>query len=263
MVKLTAKREKFVQLLFSGQSQTDAYIACYNVRSDISRQRIGVAACGLAKHPDIVARLEELKQAVQKEVVMEAADVVRHLIEIATADPNELTQYRRVNCRHCHGINHAYQWKHRGEFTQAMDKWSEAEEEFTRRNPQKRYKVPEPNDKGGYGFRSNAELNPECPACEGEGIDELHIADTRKLSPAARRLYAGAKRTKNGVEIMMRSQDNALKLLGDRYGLFKTVIDSNNTNVNANINAKIDYSKLSKETLKEILKAMRDASPGS
>ena len=29
---------------------------------------------------------------------------------MATADPNELMRYMRVNCRFCWGIDHNYQW---------------------------------------------------------------------------------------------------------------------------------------------------------
>lgn len=45
--------------------------------------------------------------------------VLNRLWEMATADPNELTRYTRVNCRFCWGIDHNYQWTV-GEFKRAI-----------------------------------------------------------------------------------------------------------------------------------------------
>lgn len=112
-----------------------------------------------------------------------------------------------------------------------MDDWEAAkeahEDRMLRATKKTPFKKPMPTDDGGYGYRATAELSPECPECEGEGIPDLFIADTRKLSPAARRLFAGVKQTKNGLEVMMHSQDGARRMLGENFGIFKTVVDNN------------------------------------
>ena len=44
--------------------------------------------------------------------------------------------------------------------------------------------------------------------------------DTRHLSEGARRLYAGIKVTKDGIEIKMRDQDAALVNIAKHLGMF-------------------------------------------
>lgn len=225
--KLTHKQEAFVQEVLRTGNQTEAYRRVYNVKPTTSDGRISVMACALAQNENVARRLNELKAAATEKAIMEAADVVRHLAEIAIADPNELTQYRRVNCRYCHGVDHKYQWKHRGEYAHAWDEWSEAKEAHESKKGSKPFKRKEPDEDGGYGFKANADPHPECPECLGEGIEEVFIADTRTLKGPARRLFAGVKQTRNGVEILTRSQDSAIKMLGDHFGIFKQVIDLN------------------------------------
>ena len=45
------------------------------------------------------------------------------------------------------------------------------------------------------------------------------LADVRKLSGPARRLYAGIKKTKDGVEVKFRDQDGALKNIATFLGM--------------------------------------------
>lgn len=61
--------------------------------------------------------------------------------------------------------------------------------------------------------------NPACKACEGRGCSHVVITDTRQLSGAARRLYAGAVQTRDGIKIQMRDQNEALKNLADYLGM--------------------------------------------
>ncbi|PHI29497.1 terminase small subunit [Budvicia aquatica] len=158
-----------------------------------------------------------IKYAIQAQLArieFDADCVVREWVSIATADPNELSQLRRVNCRHCWGTKHHYQWKDEAEF-------------FTAESLAVKDNVPPPSDRGGYGFTSNDDPNPDCPKCNGEGHQELFLPDTRDLSPSAQKLYAGAKQTKNGLEIQTRDQDGALKLLAQHLGMFNKS-DNNN-----------------------------------
>jgi phage terminase small subunit len=254
--KLTPREEKYCQEYLKTSNQSEAYRRAFDV-SKMKPQTVACRGVDLMKRPNVKARIATLQARVLERTEIDAADIVRQLVDIATADPNELTQYRRINCRYCSGKAHHYQWKNRGEFQKAIDDWSAAKELHETRqaratNPTV-FKLPVPSDEGGYGFRNSSDTNQNCPECEGEGVEELFVADTRKLTGPAKRLYAGAKVNKNGVEIMMRSQDAALKLLGDHFGLFKTLIDANVKSENFNINA--DSESLSREQLVEALKA--------
>jgi len=61
--------------------------------------------------------------------------------------------------------------------------------------------------------------NPSCSACKGVGVSYVKVSDTKKLKGAAKRLYAGAVQTKDGVKILMRDQDAALKNIADYLGM--------------------------------------------
>ena len=61
----------------------------------------------------------------------------------------------------------------------------------------------------------------KCPECGGDGVPFVWFADTRTLTGAARLLYAGVKRTRNGMEILTRNQDDALKNVAAYLGMNK------------------------------------------
>lgn len=129
--------------------------------------------------------------------------------DIATADVNELTEYRRLCCRHCWGFGFNYQWRDAVEYEDAVKKAMLAN------------KAP-PQDAGGYGYDDTLDPNPDCPRCNGSGIGRAHFHDTRDLTGAARRLFAGVKEGKFGVEVITRNQDDALKMVAQHLGMVKT-----------------------------------------
>lgn len=55
--------------------------------------------------------------------------------------------------------------------------------------------------------------------CGGAGDVIVRLKDTRTLSPAALRLFAGVKQTKNGIEIKFRDQDAALANIAGCLGM--------------------------------------------
>ncbi len=61
--------------------------------------------------------------------------------------------------------------------------------------------------------------NPMCALCSGRGQRFVNVADTSKLRGPARRLYAGAVQTKDGIKILMRDQDVARDNLAKYLGL--------------------------------------------
>lgn len=132
--------------------------------------------------------------------------LVKKWYEIATADNSELIAVHRTCCRHCHGYDHRYQWTS-AEYITAVD---------TAINE----KRDAPCGMGGFGYDPGAEPHPGCPECGGQGYEHVHVADSRKLSAKGKKLYAGVKKTKDGIQVLMRDQDAALANLAKACGLF-------------------------------------------
>lgn len=146
-------------------------------------------------------RMEEIATAAA--ITVEA--VLKVWWDIATANPNELMQLRNVNCRHCWGNDHLYQWtenEYRQVVDEAINKGQDA-----------------PDGMGGFGFLVNSEPNPACPECGGNGVELLHFEDTRKLTGKAKRLYAGVQKTKDGLKVLTRDQDAALLNISRYLGM--------------------------------------------
>lgn len=62
--------------------------------------------------------------------------------------------------------------------------------------------------------------NALCQSCGGEGEPYVYVNDTRQLKGSARLLYAGARKTREGVEVILRDQDAALVNIARAIGLF-------------------------------------------
>jgi phage terminase small subunit len=150
---------------------------------------------------EINRRLELMRSA----DILSGQDILRHWHDIATADPGEITQLRRCCCRYCWGKHFHYQWRDIAEYDRAAAKAASDG-------------LPPP-EYGGLGFTDNDDPNPECPRCGGEGHPEVFVADTRDITGPARRLIAGVKQTRSGIEVMTRDQDAALKNLAAFYHL--------------------------------------------
>lgn len=132
----------------------------------------------LLRNPKVRAYIEQHREKLATEVDFGREDVIRELVALVKADPNELTQMRHVSCDAC--------WPDQGATPPI---WQEP--------------------------------NPECLQCQGDGIPRPWFADTRKLSPAARRLFSGVKTSKEGIQILMRDQDGALDKLAKVFGAYE------------------------------------------
>jgi len=192
---------------------------------DQTDQSAGTTAWELLKKPDIQKRLSVLIGEVFNSIDLEAAQVVQKLWDVVSADPNDLVEMRRDCCRHCYGMNYEYQYTV-GEWDTIVDQYEirrELAEEEGRRPPRS------PAVKGGVGFNRQYPPVSMCPECNGEGVERVLFKDTRYLSPAARELYAGAKITKNGIEILTHNRDKNLEMLGRYLALFTDNLDHRST----------------------------------
>lgn len=199
---LTPKQQAFVDEYLVDMNATQAAI-----RAKYSAKTAGQIGEKLLKKAEIAAAIEEARKDRSARTQITQDMVLNRWWEIATADPNELIQHRRVCCRHCYGRDHAYQWKDEAEYERAC---ANAEQND----------LEPPSDEGGYGFDPTERPHPRCPKCFGEGHGDVFVTDTRDLSPSARALYAGVKVTKEGFEVKMQDQGKALENVARHLGMF-------------------------------------------
>ncbi|WP_368766728.1 terminase small subunit [Enterobacter hormaechei] len=157
-------------------------------------------ASRLLRNARVARYVHALRNARQKRYAVELDDLITQLTAIVNADPNALSQYRRVNCRYCWGEGHKYQWRDIEEQLQA-EKLAELD------------KRPPPDVSGGIGFVDNFDPNPDCPRCLGEGKGEAFFPDTRDIEGDERHLFQGVKVTMNGVQIVIADKDAARREL--------------------------------------------------
>lgn len=159
----------------------------------------------LLQKPSVKAAIDERLEDIATAAGITAEKVLRLRWQIATADPNDLMELRRINCRHCNGNDHHYQWTE-NEYLEAVNRAVEIGK-------------PAPDGLGGFGYDLNGPINQDCPECGGLGEEFMHVHDTRHLKGSARRLYAGVQRTKDGLKILTRDQDAALAAIEKYLGM--------------------------------------------
>ena len=208
---LTPKQVAFVQEYLIDLCATQAAI-----RAGYSAKTANVTGAKLLANAKVCAAVAAAQKARSERTQITADDVVRQLALLAFADPNELVEYRRTCCRHCYGDDFEFQ-----ETEREQDKRRhEREAAWVKRKNAKPTDVFEFDELGGIGFNALKDPNGACPNCHGLGIERAVVKDTRALSPAGRRLYAGVKQTKEGIEVKMHDQLNALIQIGRHLGMF-------------------------------------------
>ncbi len=190
--------------------------------------RAKVTACELLQLPGVQARIQALLEAKSQRTAIEADAVIQRFWAIATADANEIAEYRRTCCRHCYGVHHDYQRTQR-ERDRDHASWQASVEAFGKLTEAQQKVTPRPretfDEQGGIGWDPRKDPNPACPECFGAGVEGAHFKDTRKLSAGAKALYAGVKLTKDGLELKTHSQTDALLQVGRHLGLFKDKLE--------------------------------------
>ena len=199
-MSLTPKQRRFVNEYCVDENATQAAI-----RAGYSENGAGVQGHELLKIPKIKEAIAERMEEVAVAASITPEWVVGQWAAIAQSNPNDIVQVRRTCCRHCHGYGNQYQWTE-AEYSAAVDRAVDSGK-------------PAPDGLGGFGFNPNAAPAANCPECGGQGIEDVYVADTRKLRGAAKVLYAGAERTRNGIKIHTRDQDAAVANLARYLGM--------------------------------------------
>jgi phage terminase small subunit len=175
-------------------------------------------ACRALQRPEIIARIEEIKAEIRTDLKVEAKEVARRWMQIATVDANELVEFRRRCCHHCWGQDFGYQ-RTDGAFRAARARHGIEVKKMQQAGRDLVEEIPEFDPMGGPGFDASRDPNPDCPECRGDGEGGVHVKDTRDMSEAARAAYAGVRVTKDGVEIKMHDAMRATELLGKHFGM--------------------------------------------
>lgn len=201
---LTLKQQRFVDEYLVDLNATQAAI-----RAGYSPDTAGAIGHENLKKPEIALALQEARRAQQERTGITADRVLREIALVAFADARELSQVVKGCCRHCWGEGHKRQ-RTIGEMNAAMALW------------QKNGGTPADFDEeGGIGYNPHRPPHPECPDCLGHGHAHVVIGDTRNLTPAALALYAGAKETKYGIEMLTHSKMAAVEMLNKHLGVYE------------------------------------------
>lgn len=207
---LTPQQELFAQYVVELVNQSAAYRKAYNVSPSAKWTTVSSEASKLANDPEIAARIRALQdEAAARAAVPNLTARIRELRAIESADPNEIISLIHRPCRHCYGIDHHYQWRDDAEYGKACDEAIKLKQAL-------------PDMSGGFGYDGNAAPLPECPYCFGDGVRDVRIADTTKLTGGARLLYKGVKLKGNGdIELLLHDQMQARDMLNRIMGAYK------------------------------------------
>ncbi|VFS74504.1 Terminase small subunit [Kluyvera cryocrescens] len=153
-----------------------------------------VNASRLLRNAKVSQAIRDALDERSRRVKVTQDEVLKWWWDIATADATQLTEHHRGCCRYCWGLGHNYQWRDAVEFGEESE------------NAARKEGARLPQDTGGYGYDGTVDPNPDCPRCNGVGIGRSVFHDTRDLTGAERRLFAGIKEGKSGLEVITRNQ---------------------------------------------------------
>lgn len=215
MAKLNARHKRFVTEYLVDLNGTQAAI-----RAGYSPKTAAEQAARLLTNVKVQEAIQEAMKKREERTEVKVDRVVLELWNTVTADANEIVELRRCCCRYCWGEGFKYQHT-AGEMRNRQEQYN-----IDATNAMIKGESIGPfNPQGGIGFNATKPPNSNCPECFGEGELKPFFKDTRKLSAAAKSLYAGVKITKDGIEVKMHSKDKMIELLGKHLGMFKDKVE--------------------------------------
>lgn len=90
--KLTIKQEKFVQGLFAGLSQREAYREAFPSSINWKDETVDARACELAKNSKVVVRLEELTNELKQRNMVTVERVLAELAKVGFANGSDFAK---------------------------------------------------------------------------------------------------------------------------------------------------------------------------
>jgi hypothetical protein len=181
----------------------------------------------------IKAAIEEGRAQIEAKALMSAEEVAAQWLELALADPTELTSNIHAPCRYCHGTDGEYQWRTPREFREAhklacFDLFDDPDlRDMAIDGAIEDARLP--TDAGGYGYNLNDTPNPDCAECSGFGVEIVRMADTRTLSPGARLLFEGVEETKQGKKFKINDRQIALDRFAKHIGMYAGKVEEETT----------------------------------
>lgn len=201
---LDSRQQRFVDEYLVDLNGTQAAI-----RAGYSAKTAAEQSYDLLRRPQIGAAIAAGRAAQQERTNIKADALLLQAAQIAFADPRELVETRVGCCRHCWGENFKRQ-RTVGQRNADFEKWRAANKP-----------VEEFDEEGGIGFNPHRPPHPDCTECCGDGVSRDVIKDARYLSPAAAQLYAGVKRTKDGLQVLMHDKATFAEKLWKHLGLYE------------------------------------------
>lgn len=162
---------------------------------------------------NVKAAIDAATSAAEHRSAVKAERILQELAAIAFADARELTEHHQVACRRCWGKDHAFQ--HTDAEVREYRQSYELQATILRRQG----KIPEPMEERLGGYDPKRKPNKDCPACAGHGLSIPVVNDTRHLSADAAALFAGVRKTRDGLEVKMHDKLRALELLARCKGM--------------------------------------------
>ncbi len=205
--KLTPKQQRFVVEYLVDLNGTQAAI-----RAGYSAKTAEQMAYQLLQKTSVKKAISAARKDQQDRTEITADRVLREAWNILTADARELVQVKVGCCRHCWGEGHRYQ--------RTVAEYNHDHAEWLAKH-QARKTQEDFEEQGGIGYNPLRPPHPECPECCGDGYSRVVLADTRKISPAAAALYAGAEQTKYGFKVVMHDKVAAMEKLFKHLGLYE------------------------------------------
>ena len=212
---LTPRQLRFCLEYLLGLNGTQAAI-----RAGYSARTANEQAARLLANVSVQAEIQRLMAERSKRTEITVDEVLYRLWAKATADVNELVEYRVRCCRHCWGKGFRHQETPAEQERRRAD-WSKVVTRGDDNQPIEAF-----DEQGGLGWDPRREPNAKCPECFGEGIGDVVLKDSARASPAAKLLYAGARVTKDGVQVQVHDQDDALIQVGRHLGMFPSKIEA-------------------------------------
>jgi phage terminase small subunit len=205
--------------LFADNYLVDLNATQAAIKAGFSPKTAHQAGHKLLRKGEVASYIEKRRTEKTNNIVVDRQMVLERWAQVAFKDASSLIETKVGCCRYCHGFDHAYQHT-QGEWERRCEEIKHAkalrDDEY---DPDEDDMAP---PRGGFGYDPRRDPHPDCPECFGEGVPRTVVGNSR-----GNPLYAGAKRTKDGLEIKTHDQMAALANIAKNLGMLKDTTDLN------------------------------------